>query len=132
MAANNASRNKRQRPDTPTGDDFLRLGRAIWSKDPVKAGALATEDRKFREFFGCGHEIACSVWCLLTDNDLVPEKGTMEHLLWTLLFMKVYAKENTLASLADSKPDPKTFQKWVWAFIPAIALLEPQLVSCNM
>jgi hypothetical protein len=127
MAAN-VGGGKRMRLEDPTGDDFMRLGRSIWSKDPVKSKALATEDRKFREFFGCSNEVACILWIELTTNDLLPDKGTTEHLLWTLLFMKVYAKENTLASLADGKPDPKTFQRWVWAFIPAIALLETRFV----
>ena len=113
----------------PTPEDFMKLGRAIWSKDPVKAKAFATEDRKFREFFGCGPGVACELWVHLDAHGYTPHKGTMEHFLWTLLFMKVYAKENTLAALVDGKPDPKTFQKWVWAFIPAIACIEPDLVS---
>jgi hypothetical protein len=41
--------------------------------------------------------------------------------------MKVYAKENTLVALV--KADAKTFQKWVWQYIQAIAILESELVS---
>jgi len=129
-AAKKRSATKKQRTEDPSPDDFMRLGRAIWSKDPTKANASSTEDRKFREFFGCGNEVACLVWKLLAQNDLVPNKGTMEHFMWTLLFMNLYAKDNTLASLADGKPDPKTFQKWVWQFIYALAMLETEVVSC--
>lgn len=123
------SGNKRQRSEEPCAEDFLKLGRDIWSKDPVKSKAFATENRKFREFFGCGPNIACGVWNLVVSHNLLPDNGTMEHFMWTLLYLKVYAKENTMSALIDGKPDPKTIQKWVWQFITSISLLEPELVS---
>lgn len=120
---------KRQRQTRATPYDFMRLGKEIWSKDPTKANAFSTEDRKFREFFGCGPVVACATWQMIEELNSIPNNGTMEHFLWALLFMKVYAKENVMASIASTKPDTKTFQKWVWAFIEAIASAEDEVVS---
>ena len=43
------------------------------------------------------------------------------------MFLKVYAKEGTLASLAGGVSE-KTYRKWVWLFLPKIAKLEASMV----
>jgi hypothetical protein len=123
--------NKRQRPVRPEVQDFLRLAREIWSREPYKARTTQTEDRDFREHFGCGVLVALSLWGLLLTTDLLPDGGTIDHLLWTLLFMKTYAKQKTMCSLCGGI-DPQTFQKWVSQFIEAISSLEPMVVSTKV
>ena len=91
------------------------------------ARSTQIEDREFREMFGCGVGVAVSSWEKLVEKNLVPDKGSSRHLLWTLMFLKVYGKECTMCKLAGVK-DPKTFRYWVWLFIPAIAELESSVV----
>jgi hypothetical protein len=128
MPALSPRNNKRQRPVRPEVQDLLRLARVIWSRDPDKVRTTQTEDRDFRELFGCGVLVALSLWGLLLTTDLLPEDGTLEHLLWTLMFMKVYAKQKTMCSLCGGI-DPQTLKKWTELFIEAISYLEPMVVS---
>lgn len=122
-------RKKRARAAEPTVLDVLRCAREIWGRDTRKRAPTLTEDRKFREFFGCGPLVALSAWSLLVKTDYLPEKGTMEQFLWALMCLKIYGKEAVLCNLAGGV-DPQTLRHWVWdEFIPALALLEPEVVS---
>jgi hypothetical protein len=51
-----------------------------------------TEDRQFMQLFSCGLSVVISVWNLLLENDTI-DGATVQHLLWALLFIKVYSKE---------------------------------------
>jgi hypothetical protein len=56
-------------------------------------------DRRFQEMFGCNLKVAPKIWTLVISQPMV--HGTLlMHMVWALLFMKVYAKETTLCSLA--------------------------------
>ena len=57
--------------------------------------------------------------------------GTVEHYFWALMFMKVYGKMHVMCTLAGGC-DPKTFRKWSWIFIEAIASCEYLVVSAFM
>ena len=78
--------------------------------------------------FGCGALVALSLFGMLVTTSFLPEGGSLEHLMWTLMFMKVYGKERTRKVLTGGG-DPQTFCKRVCLFIQDIALLEPMLVS---
>ena len=90
-----------------------------------------TEDRDFRELFGCPLSVAGEVWDMLRNKILLPENGMPYHLLWALMFMKVYGKEKTLCILAG-RIDKKTFRKWAWLFVIAMAGLESSVVSNHL
>jgi hypothetical protein len=122
--------NKRQRPVRPEVQDLLRLARIVWSRDPSKARTTQTEDRDFREHFGCGVLVALALWGMSLTTDLLPDDGTLEHLLWTLLFMKTHNEQKTLCSLCGGA-DPKQFKNWVELFAEAISYLEPMVVSAQ-
>ena len=107
---------------------FMRHAREIWGRDPSRVRAWAVEDRRFREFFGCVAVVLLSLWMRLAITSQVPYAGKPKHLLWTLLFMKVYSKENVIYALIKVK-DPKTFRGRVKDFISAIADLEADIVS---
>ena len=49
------------------------------------------------------------------------------HLLWALMFLKLYTAECVLASIAAV--DEKSYRKWAWAFVDAVADLHTQVVS---
>jgi len=126
---------KRQRPDKPTVEDLLKKARETWGRSPDKSQSTMVEDRSFRKFFGCGALVALQVWSLLFTTGTIPLGGTLMHLLWTLLLLKVYPKSAVLARLCGA--DAKTIRKYVWGeidasaigFIEAIANLEPLVVS---
>ena len=69
-----------------------------------------------------------SLWGILRTTDLMPAAGTFEHLLWTLMFMKIYGGQKPL-SLAGGM---ETFWKWTWVFIDAITSLEPLVLSLSV
>lgn len=121
---------KRQRKEEPTVEDMLYKARIVMDRDPYKERAPKDEERKFRALFGCGPIAALQLWKLLEENDEVPPGGRMIHLLWTLLFVKVYPLEETMTKFTSS--DPKTSRKWILEFMKAIAGLESDVVSVAM
>jgi len=115
-------------PRLEVRSDFLSLARVKWKK---KQRADNTEERHFRESFGIGVLVALNIWYMLIDSDFFPENGTVEHYFWALMFMKVYGKMQVMCTLAGGC-DPKTFRKWSWIFIEAIASCEYLVVSAFM
>ena len=123
---------KRKRMSDPTPNDFILVGKDIQNKTGRKIGSDVTEDRAFREFFGTNQFVATALWNNLAVRDFIPAEGEIKHLLWTLHFMKVYTKQGVVSSTVGGSSgavDPKTFRKYVWPFIHAIADLEPDVVS---
>ena len=108
--------NKRQRPVRPEVQDLLSLARIIWSRDPSKARTTQTEDRDFGEHIGCGVLVALTLWGMLLTTDLLLNDGTLQHLLWTLLFMKVHGKQKKMCLLCGGM-DPKTFKNWLELYL---------------
>lgn len=90
-------------------------------------------DRRFRELFGCSSAVVARAW---NDIEDVLEWTGLEkyntrklhHLLWALLFLKVYRKESTLSILVGGVIE-KTYRKWVWLYVAALASLESFVVS---
>jgi hypothetical protein len=64
----------------------------------------------------------------MSTQDVVPDGGKIEHLLWTLMFLKLYSKQASLCSLAGGV-DKETYRTWCWRFIEAIVVLEHYVVS---
>jgi len=106
----------------------IETSRFLFKLHGMEKKPFLSEDRHFRECFGCGANVVLKLWQMLEDKDLMPTKGTLEHLLRALMFMKVYPTEYIFASLTG-KLDPKTNRLWNWKIISAIADLEPYLVS---
>jgi hypothetical protein len=82
-------------------------------------------DEKARAFFGAPTAVITTLW-----NDLESEledAAMPKHLLWGLLFMKVYASEAVHCALVGW-PCRTTFRKWSWYFIEKIALLEAKYI----
>ena len=118
---------KRYRPDPPVAEDVLRKARQIWRR-ANKERAVSTEEHEFRTFFGVSVEIFLTTWNLLEKKHYLPPDGTIEHMLWALMFMRVYASESVLCALAGGI-DKNTFKKWTWPFIEAIEMLQLDIVS---
>jgi hypothetical protein len=117
----------------PLAADFRSAGRDIQNRSRRERCDFV-EGRSFKEYFGTTATIVCLLWRLLVQHDLLPKKAQVKHLLWALFFMKVYPKQEPACSIAggsNGAVDPKTFRKWVWLFIPAIAELELVVVSTS-
>lgn len=122
-----SSKKKRARMDDATAKDVQYYGNFLMEKDPFKHRAPREEDRSFRALFGSSPSNVLILWQLLISNDLLPEGGTLTHVLWTLMYTKQYGKWSTMKILTDT--DPKTLRKWIGLFYDAIELLEPEVVS---
>ena len=119
---------KRKKLVAPTYDDVMILARAMWRRDVHKERALTTEDAEFRSFFDCCVEVFLTLWTLLDQNNGIPDGGKLVHLLWTLMFLKTYAKLKVLCAIA-SAADKETYMLWVWKFIDGIVSLHHHVVS---
>jgi len=123
---------KRKRESHPTAEDFMLIGKEVQNKSGRKIGAIMTEDRAFRDFFGTNVVVTMVLWKMLNETGLLPDEGRIIHLLWTMYFFKVYPKQGQGCSAAGGSSgaiDPKTFRKYIWPFIYAISDLESLVVS---
>jgi hypothetical protein len=97
--------------DKPSLQDIIDISRETIDRVLVeKRGINITENRQFRELFGCGPLVALALWTLLSVNELIPPRGILRHMLWVLLFLKKYATETILRQMSGVK-DKKTFRK---------------------
>ena len=90
--------------------------------DPLKM----SEIELYQSYFGILPKVCRFIWILLRRNELIPEHGLPIHLLWALMFMKLYLPEKVLASIAGCTV--KTYTKWTWKFIRRIAFLKTIVV----
>ena len=91
-------------------------------------GSLQTQMRRFRSHFGIDWHLCSKLWFLLMPY-LIDEvkRAKPMHLLWALLFLKLYDGEEILASKVGC--DEKTFRKWTWNIIDLISYLQGEVVS---
>lgn len=108
---------------------FLYLGFQIWNKEEQYGRrCFATEYRHFRAHFGVSPSTCALVWKAVSQNRyILPPKATPQHLLWALLYLKLYDADEVLSDIVGV--DVKTFRKWSWAMVEAIAKVKPQIVS---
>lgn len=125
-------RAKRQR-DITTIDEFYMMAKEVQRRSGQKINTADTEDRRFRDFFGVGVHVAIITWTLLLEHDLLPEAATIPHLLWAMYFLTCYPlQEEGCAAAGDAEKgaiDPKTWRKYIWPMIYALADLESVVVS---
>lgn len=91
--------------------------------DPIKKIEL----EEFESVFGVSPYVCRSAWNLLHKHSLLPNGGLPQHLLWALMFMKLYRSGNVLSSMAGCSR--KTYMKWTWKFVRRIGALKAIVVS---
>ena len=121
-------RAKRQREEPPVAVDFMLKARIIMEDDPFKDRAPSGKNRAFCALFGCSPEVAYKLWQNILSFKLLPQGGSITHLLWTLILLKNYPTEDAIRRLTCGA-DQKTICKWTRQFVTAVAGLEPFLVS---
>jgi hypothetical protein len=109
-------------------EDFLQHGRIMMGRH--KNVATANEVTRFHSMFGTSPEICSLLWDHVDPLSTMPNGVQDAHLLWGLMFLKLYAAESVHCALAGGV-DEKTFRKWCWTFVYAIADLAPDFVSLN-
>lgn len=125
-------------------EEFLKIGMGLLQK-PLE-GSEKIQRRRFVANFGASWEICSILWQLcLTSGDVTFFKSLEslpsnferllnrppykpKHLLYAMHFMKCYSTENQSSSELD-RADEKTFRKWTWVFIEALAGLKNEVVS---
>lgn len=108
------------------GNRIIRRGKA---RPEFKSENVAS--RKFLSFFGTTPYVCSLLWAYLDPCNTMLNSVQPVHLLWALMFMKIYATEAIHCSLAGGV-DEKTFRKWSWEFVHAIANLESAVVRSSL
>ena len=87
-----------------------------------RAASVSTlpEKRRFRSLFGVSPELCSVIWSRLGGKQV--KSGNPMHLLWALLFLKVYANEDVLSVIAGVSR--KTYRKWVWVVVTLLSNLD--------
>lgn len=111
---------------------ILEIGREAMRRSKKNGDANTTsltEDRRFREMFGCGILVAHDTWMHLeADGSL--ESRSIEDMMRALMFMKSYGKEGTMSVMVGTI-DEKTYRKRLWPMVEAIGALESTVVSAS-
>jgi hypothetical protein len=86
----------------------------------------ADKDERFRSLFGAPSVVIAALWELIRSNvnDDVEEK----HLLWALVFLKVYAKNEEIHCAIVGFPTRKAFREKAWHIVHVIADLKDGLI----
>jgi hypothetical protein len=108
-----------------SAQDFFEIGMKQILNQQV--GAHESSRRKFVSTFGTDPIVVAVLWKLLSAQTPYIQGCKPQHLLWALMFMKLYSKETVLAVLSGSSE--KTLRKWVWYFLRQISSLVPHVVS---
>ncbi len=103
----------------PHENEVFLLGKEMMGRAGKRLGQITkggTEDVRFRQFFGISATTVLCAWSKLQHEGLVTDGIYFYHFLWTLMFMKIYAKEKHMFALVGGV-NPKTFRKYVWPLI---------------
>ena len=92
---------------------------------PILGRARKGRDGEFESFFWADATQIAFVWNCFT----WPPDIQLVHLLWALLFMKVYATTRILIRLVGQDISPATFRKKVWTVLDILAAQLPAVVS---
>ena len=82
----------------------------------------------FASFFGCNEHVCTLTWNMFDLGDL--PNVTFKHLLWALMFLKIYAVDSILCQLCGVSS--ATFRKYRDVMVQRIAALRVQVVSVGV
>ena len=130
---------KSDSPDAPSPLEFTELGADEILKISYR-GFSGEFERRWMSSFGTTPVVCAILWRRIDPERSfkgLSGKQTHQyvkpiHLLWTLLFLKVYGTESVMRSMVGTKEEPvteKTFRKWTDLFVRAISFLESDVVS---
>ena len=88
---------------------------------------------RFRATFGASPEISSEIWNMIDDEEdyELPRLAKPKHLLWGLMFLKMYCSEAVHCIIAGGDDGPvheQTFRKWSWCFVELISILQDRVI----
>ena len=86
------------------------------------------KDQRFRGCFGAPSIVVAELWNLIQAHGGLDKDAKPKHLLWALVFLKVYSTEELHCAIVGW-PSKKTFEKWSWYFVKRISDLKDDLIS---
>ena len=100
----------------------------------ARAAHTITNFQRFKAFYGCSAGACAFVWRILfphLEQELYGGGARYYHLLWALMFVKLYNPVRTSASIVSV--DEKTYNKWVWIVLKNISMyVKPRVISLGM
>lgn len=113
-------------------EEFKEAGSKIMRRDPKGCSVAVFEDR-WITFFGVPLPVVVTTWELLAIEVNDERMGFAKpwHLLWGLMWLKMYGNESEMAALcggSDFAVNEKTYCKWAHLFIECISYLMFDLV----
>ena len=95
-------------------------------KNPDRIKHTDNFDRDFRSLFGCSPVVCATIWvkCKFNEKKMLLPK----HLLWALIFLKLYETERVHITLAGIS-DRQLFREKVWPILEDIAAQRKFVVS---
>jgi hypothetical protein len=116
---------------TVTPDVCAAIAREIFSKETGYSNKTtkALDKEICESLIGTSYDVCSEVWNLINPSETEELEGAHpKHLLWALLFLKCYCTMPILTRVVGGV-DEKTFRKWTWVFVAAVAGLKPRVVS---
>jgi hypothetical protein len=112
----------------PTRQDIQEIERAAETtvRFPTTWKSTLEKDKVFKSLFGCNSFIIAAIWNeigILIDHDVY-----RKHLLWALIYLKVYATEFVHCCLVGW-PSAKTFREKSWHVIECIADIKAKIIK---
>ena len=88
----------------------------------------AGKDARMRPLFGASSEAIAGLWNRIASKGNIESGGKVQHLLWALVFLKVYSTEEIHCAIVGW-PTTKTFRKWSWYFVKKVAALKDDVIK---
>ena len=108
-----------------TAEDFKQVANQVLRNNPNRNESELLKD--YISFFGSCPATCAELWNRLQPVQNIHRHALPKYLLWAMVFLKKYSDEKTHCKIVGIK-DPKTFRRWSWLFVEAIASLEQQVI----
>ena len=86
------------------------------------------KERRYKAVFGASSAVVAELWIRILQRGPIEDGGRPKHLLWALVFLKIYATEELHCSIVGW-PSTKTFTKWSLYFVKRISDLKEDLIK---
>ena len=83
------------------------------------------ETKRFRAHFGLSFLVMSELWSLLNPYEQISKRAQAKHLLWTLVYLKVYQTEGIHCTIVKCKTR-ETFCNWVKNSLQQLENLNPK------
>jgi hypothetical protein len=118
-------------------NDIILLGSDIMKRSPPsmlpgrRASSAATFNDRWTSHFNTEPEVCLQIWMMIQDNpvDGLDYNFRPEHVLWALLFLKLYDSYTVLSGMCGCHED--TYSDWMWRVLQVIMYLEDEVVSTS-